>query len=413
MYDPNSPQQYPPPYQVDQQVQVNYLGSMPVTMPQVNAVLEGYSSPIYQQSGSPPYYTQSNPNIDGYPPISVHSSNSVHSLQPSPQYGQSLPQYSQSTTTTYTQVQPLSGLQYGQYEQYPIQTQEQIQEAQLNQFFIKYDISRRFQEDIEEVTKYDIIIIADDSTSMSQPSSYLSFESNKTVHKTRWDELKETVDVVTELAMILDDDGIDVRFLNDSSYYRNIKSHDQVVSLFNRKPQGRTPLTRVLREVMNMRSNKPKLILVITDGEPNDDNGYADTNNFCRLLKNRDAKNNRVSILACTTSDTQMDWLNKVDKDAEHVDVIDDYLSERDQILAVQGRNFTYSHGDHVIKMLLGPLLQKYDDLDEKKFDTGNTLPRYTTTNYTSSSYNSRANNYNNNNYGEDVGCKNKKCTIF
>jgi hypothetical protein len=41
-------------------------------------------------------------------------------------------------------------------------------------------------------------------------------------------------------------------------------------------------------------------------------------------------------------------------------------MSEREQILKVQGKGFTYSHGDHILKMLLGPILQKYDDLDEK-----------------------------------------------
>jgi hypothetical protein len=77
--------------------------------------------------------------------------------------------------------------------------------------------------------------------------------------------------------------------------------------------------------------------------------------------------------MVCTSSDAQMEWLERVDVEAKHVDVVDDYLSEREEILAVQGSNFSYSHGDHVLKMLLGPILQRYDDLDEKKIQRSNT----------------------------------------
>lgn len=64
-----------------------------------------------------------------------------------------------------------------------------------------------------------------------------------------------------------------------------------------------------------------------------------------------------------------MAWLNEIDVNIKYIDVIDDYLSERDQILKIQGRDFTYTHGDHVLKMLLGPILEKYDQIDEKKMN--------------------------------------------
>lgn len=240
--------------------------------------------------------------------------------------------------------------------------------AKLKDFYRKYEISPLFQEDIECVKKYDIHVIADDSGSMVEPSEYLSFRTNKFVKKTRWDELQETVEVITELAILLDDDGIDLWFLNVRDPIKNVTCRETIMKQFNRVPRGRTPLTSVLRRVMQEPSvsGKPKLILIITDGEPNNDDGYDDSDNFLRLLKSRDVDNNRVSILACTSSDTHMQWLNRVDEEAKHVDVIDDYLTERTQILNVQGSSFSYSHGDHILKMLLGPVLQKYDDLDEK-----------------------------------------------
>lgn len=239
----------------------------------------------------------------------------------------------------------------------------------LKEFFRNYEISPHFQEDIECVKNYDIIVVCDDSGSMVEPSEYLSFKTNKMVKKTRWDELQETVEIIVELGVLLDDDGIDLWFLNRDDPVRHVVSKDTVIELFNRKPSGRTPLTRVVGRIMRELSHKPKLILIATDGEPNDDAGYSDCDNFLRLLKHRDADRNRIGILACTTSDSSMAWLNRVDKEAKHVDVIDDYLSEREQILKIQGKSFSYSHGDHILKMLLGPILQKYDDLDEKRLN--------------------------------------------
>lgn len=255
---------------------------------------------------------------------------------------------------------------YQPYQPYHVDY-DKSNEEKLKDFFRMYEISPLFQEDIHAIKKYDIVIICDDSGSMVEPSTYLSLKTNKMVTKTRWDELQETVENIVELCILLDDDGIDIWFLNRDFPIKNVTSKDTVMQLFNKKPCGRTPLTRVTERVMMEPSNKPKLILIITDGEPNNDDGYPDCDNFLRLLKKRNVDQNRISILACTSSDSQMDWLERVDKEAKHVDVVDDYLTEREQILKIQGQNFSYSHGDHILKMLLGPIFQKYDDLDEKQ----------------------------------------------
>jgi hypothetical protein len=264
-------------------------------------------------------------------------------------------------------------------------------DRKLKDFFKKYEISPLFREDILCVKDYDIILICDDSASMCELSSYMSLKTNKMMSNTRWDELQETVEVIVELGILLDDDGIDIWFLNRDQPIKNVKCKETVTNLFNIKPSGRTPLTRCLRRVINEPSAKPKLILVVTDGEPNDDDGNSDCNNFVNLLKSRDAKKNRISIIACTTVDAQIEWLNRVDGEVENVDVIDDYISERDQILKVQGSNFSYSQGDHILKMLLGPILQKYCDLDGNKLQFDNS--KYTPNNNNNNSFCKNMNN--------------------
>jgi hypothetical protein len=233
----------------------------------------------------------------------------------------------------------------------------------LKQFFRKYDISQIFQEDVDSILQYDIIIIADDSTSMTTPSTYLSFKTNKEVTNTRWDELRETIEVIIEFAICLDNVRIDVHFLNIETPLENITSIEQLNPYFNRVPRGSTPLTKVLKRVIDKPSTKPKLILIATDGEPNDENQNNDCYNFINLLKMRDSEKNRIGILVCTTQN--LEYLNEIDKEAKHVDIIDDYISEYNQIISIQGKDFSYTHGDHILKMLLGPILHKYDDLDE------------------------------------------------
>ena len=99
---------------------------------------------------------------------------------------------------------------------------DQNNEIKLNEFFKMYEISPLFQEDIHYIKKYDIIIICDDSGSMVEPSTYLSLKTNKMVTKTRWDELQETVEIIAELCILLNDPGIDIWFLNrDYNIKRN------------------------------------------------------------------------------------------------------------------------------------------------------------------------------------------------
>jgi len=46
------------------------------------------------------------------------------------------------------------------------------------------------------------------------------------------------------------------------------------------------------------------------------------------------------------------------------VDVTDDFVTERAEILRSQGRGFPFSFGDYVVKALLGPVDPVFDALD-------------------------------------------------
>lgn len=248
----------------------------------------------------------------------------------------------------------------------------------LKEFFAKYEISQYMQEDISSVSEFEIIIIADDSSSMREPSTFIDIDTGEQIISTRWHELQMTVGVIAEVSTILDSDGIDIWFFNRGEPnpdkknpdrkkpYKNIKTKEEVKELFTMAPSGRTPMTRVLKEVMEQETKKPKLILILTDGEPNDSEGYSDVDNFKKLLMSRDSKHNRIGIIACTTDPKAMQWLDELDLVGQRIDIVDDYKSEKDQVMKVQGSHFTYTQGDHILKMMLGPIFDKYDKLDEQ-----------------------------------------------
>ena len=106
------------------------------------------------------------------------------------------------------------------------------------------------------------------------------------------------------------------------------------------------------------------------DGEPTDDNGYDQKEEFKTFLRNVDPEQFKFGILACTTDDNVVEFLNDIDRTVDKVDVLDDYASEYKEVIKVQGPKFQYTFGDHVVRLMLGPIMQKYDDMDEKKFES-------------------------------------------
>lgn len=83
-----------------------------------------------------------------------------------------------------------------------------------------------------------------------------------------------------------------------------------------------------------------------------------------------------------------MEYLNDWDKMIPNLDVVQNYKSERQQILQVQDKNFPFSFGDvrtfqieyvrlfisffifyikYIVKIIMGGIDPWFDDLDEKK----------------------------------------------
>jgi len=247
--------------------------------------------------------------------------------------------------------------------QYQQPVQQQIPDA-FAYYFQKYQISPYYRNDLMTLSQFDIIMVLDDSGSMGTATDVGS----------RWGELKAMAAAVIDLGVLLDSDGIDVMFLN-RGVRRGVRSMNDVQDLFSRPPSGCTPLSKRVREAMALprqSPQKPILMLIATDGVPDTGERYGhpdyDSVDIFRsvLEKERDPTRVFVSIIKCSDRDNETGYLDKMDRELINLDVIDDYASERNEVLAKQPRGFTYTPGDNIARFLLGSIYPKYDNMDEK-----------------------------------------------
>ncbi|CAF1209767.1 unnamed protein product [Adineta steineri] len=116
-----------------------------------------------------------------------------------------------------------------------------------------YVVSPIFAEKLNKLKGYEIVFICDDSGSMKAPLGDVTNPLGP--QKTRWDELKETVSIVVDLASVFDPDGIDVYFLNRESMV-NVRKSSELENIFAVEPEGSTPIVPVLRQVLREKRNQ-------------------------------------------------------------------------------------------------------------------------------------------------------------
>ena len=244
-------------------------------------------------------------------------------------------------------------------------------ESLIRYYNINYDFAFR----LRALEGFEIAMVLDDSSSMRAPIIDGQLDNRTPFDQlpTRWDELKHVVSIVVDLASTLDPDGIDIYFLNRQPLL-HVTDSSQLNETFSHIPNGATPLTRVLNYVLDLKRphihDRKLLILIATDGLPTDAHGQDDLVGLEKVLRYErypSIERMHVTFLACTNDLSSVAYLNQFDKKIPYVDVLDDYQSERAEVLAVQGKKFPFSYGDYVVKLLMGSVDQWFDKLDESK----------------------------------------------
>jgi len=225
--------------------------------------------------------------------------------------------------------------------------------AELENMIAQFEIHNYKAQELWALSEFDLVFILDDSGSMNGRSGNM----------TRWQELQQTVSQIIQIGRCFDDDGMDVYFLNRAPV-KGIRAAQDLFPCFAMPPRGSTPLAQAIDFVVRdqgMRSRKPLLLMIATDGVPDDQLAFR---RALETAVNNPYRTIRVQFLACSDVEAEVGWLNVLDREVKNVDVTDDYVSERAEILKT-GKVTEFSRGDYVCKALLGGISDYYDKLDE------------------------------------------------
>lgn len=238
----------------------------------------------------------------------------------------------------------------------------------LQQVLDRFEVSIAEANDLVALQEYEVMLIIDDSGSMSLPAAPASQRSLMAPGvASRWDELKTTVALIVDIATCFDESGLDFFFLN-RGYLQGIRSSQdpQFLNAFASGPSGTTPLTESLQMVANQyHGEKPVLLFILTDGEPNGGPKVFEKELKKMVTRKSTDRTFRVQIMACTGEDDAVGYLNDIDEKFGKVDVTDDYYSEMQEVLKKVRRVNKFTRGDWCMKAMLGPISSKFDAWDE------------------------------------------------
>lgn len=230
----------------------------------------------------------------------------------------------------------------------------------------KIHIDSRFINFLLTLKNFEIVIVCDDSFSMTT-------EVDGT-HRTRWDELREIVKRILQIAVLFDQNGVDIYFLNEDEVFEKIKNPKDVDDLFSKEPNGYTPLVPILSKIFQSRlakrgREKKLLVFVATDGKPTNVDGDSEIEELEDLLRNmRTVDTTYVSFLLCTDERECVDYMERWDRTMINVDVTDDYETEKEKIRRCQGDpHYPFTYDDYIVKALIGSIVPHIDRLNEPR----------------------------------------------
>lgn len=121
---------------------------------------------------------------------------------------------------------------------------------------------------------------------------------------------------------------------------------------------------------MSIPKDKPKLIILATDGAPTDEDGRSTRQarqQFIDVLRQRDADMNRIVILLCTDDDAIVKLYEDIDKTIDNICVIDDYQTEKAKVEKCQGDGYNYTQDMHRARFILAGINDIFDKMNERK----------------------------------------------
>lgn len=234
----------------------------------------------------------------------------------------------------------------------------------------KYEIDLTLTYDLASLVLYDVVIFCDDSGSMR------SEEKGRRIN-----QLYNIISQVSEIMTMFDSDGIVVRFMNSKIDGCGIKTEAETNNLIKTVTfKGLTPLgsafeQKIIKPFVRepIRTNnmyKPILAIIITDGEPSNDEDIKFINNLKTIYKELKHTNYGSGTLAIQIAQVGNDlnaheFLSSIDNDKDigkYIDCTSNFELEANECIMKQ--NFELTFDLWLLKMCLGAIDQDYDNFD-------------------------------------------------
>jgi len=243
----------------------------------------------------------------------------------------------------------------------------------LYELFGTYEVPIGLISKVALLETYHLHFLLDDSGSMNYltdltgaayKSTYMKSRLSTQFRLKRWDELHDRVHLMLQFLVHVPCQSLVLTFLNRSSKLTVNPAemtidgvHAAVAELFTPEPTGGTPLYGKLKALLN--SPESTMIYLFTDGCPSD----STIGDMVSLIERRvRPKSYPVSLFSCTDQDNEVAWMKLVDESALYVCEVDDYVTERKEVIDKQGVVFPYTIGMWILCHLVSAICP--DDLD-------------------------------------------------
>lgn len=254
-----------------------------------------------------------------------------------------------------------------------IQQTAQRAAQQVDKLVAAWHIPREIAVDIVRLALYDVVIYIDDSGSMA-------FEEQGE----RIKDLELIMQRVAFAATLFDEDGIEIRFMNDDStppnMLGNIRTEQQIAQVMsNRRYKGLTPFgTKLRQKVIDgivlpklRQPRKPVLVIGITDGQPAGENAGSleDTIRYA-VSSTQNLGPGAIAFQFAQVGNDQKatEFLGKLDNDpviGSMVDCTSNYENESAE-MARANPPVDLTPDLWVLKLILGAIDPSYDTQDEQ-----------------------------------------------
>ncbi len=270
-----------------------------------------------------------------------------------------------------------SGLVFPETVTKTLENTDSIIVDKLTELFSMYEVPIGLLYKLLELRNYDLYFILDDSGSMATktnlvgPKDYTSpymKERYTGVHTiTRWNEQEDRIHMLVDFLAYVPTKSVTIRFLNRSNtivfdkfknpdVLRDI-AHEQLNNSFLRGPSGGTPIKTIFEQALKF--SDPTMIYLFTDGVPSD----------CTIPQIYDIMANRqtplkypITLVSCTDEDSDVEWMKEVESKGPYIAEVDDYVSEKNEVIEGQGFGFPYTKGLWIMCLLVACI--NPDDLD-------------------------------------------------